>query len=553
MMLSMIFSLLMWGVIIFAVARSVTRGFGKNASWLRREVPLWEEKNIISKEQGDALLTLYKLKRAAAGKRMDMVKVLTLVGAIFVGLGVIFFVGSNWQRIPALMRTSMLLAVTLGALYAGYVYSFEKEGYFNLGKSLLLLASLFWGGTIALIGQIYNIPTSENWYIILLWAFPIVPLAVFYKNDYAHILASVLFVIWNFLYSGSNGAANYYYPLIVLLCMLPTAQDLVVSRRINIIGLVAASFYCCFNKYEWLSLMISVGLLACYLFRKQERAYLYSACLSFIFWNIAYFTVREGRPNLYFLLPVGYMFYLTYKDNIEKNLVLCLAGLIVGINLALSSFSYLFYYQFNGIQFIVLQSFLGLAVYSAGIVSRRRGYLFPVTYKISGYLVTFICVYLLAFKALLDEGGEASNSVYLFGSLALGAAIVLFMLDEIKSGNIKSRPDRIEFTAMAAALGGSLVLLMAPQAILLNTIVMNAVLVVFALCNIFLGVELKRPRIFTLGIVIFVLFIITRYIDVTWKLKEKSLFFIAGGLFILFLGTYLEKQRKKIIERMKAE
>jgi uncharacterized membrane protein len=549
----MIFSLLIWGAIIFAVVRSVTRGLRKNSSWLRREVPLWEEKNIISKEQGDALLTLYKLKRAAAGKRMDMAKALTLVGAIFVGLGVIFFVGSNWQRIPSLMRTSMLLAVTLGTLYAGYAYSFEKEGFSNLGKSLLLLASLFWGGTIALIGQIYNIPTSENWYIMLLWAFPIVPLAVFYKNDYVHILASVLFVIWNFLYSGSNGAANYYYPLIVLLCMLPTANDLIVSRRINIIGLVAASFYCCFYKYEWLALMISVGLLACYLFRKQERAYLYCACLSFIFWNIASFTVKEGRLNLYFLLPIGYIFYLTYKDNIEKNLVLCLAGLMVGINLALSSFSYLLYYQFDGLRFIAFQSFFGLAVYSVGIVSRRRGYLFPVTYKISGYLVTFICVYLLAFKALLGEWEEASNSVYFFGALALAGALVLFVLNEIKSGNIKSKPERIEFTAMAAALGGSLVLLMNPQAILLNTIVMNAVLVAFALCNIFLGVELKRPRIFTLGIVIFALFIITRYIDVTWKLKEKSLFFIAGGLFILFLGTYLEKQRKKIIERMKAE
>ncbi|MFA6217789.1 MAG: DUF2157 domain-containing protein [Candidatus Omnitrophota bacterium] len=552
MILSILLSLLTWGVIIFVIVKSVARAFKKPSSWLQREVPLWEEKNIISKEQGDAVLSLYKLKRVVAGKKMDMVKVLTLVGVIFVGLGVIFFVGSNWQRIPSLFRTAMLLAITIGTLYAGYIFSYEKDGFVNLGKSLLLLASLFWGGTIALIGQIYNIPTSENWYIILLWAFPIVPVALFFKNNYVHILASVLFIIWNFLYSGSNSIANYYYPLIIFLFMLPTAKNLILTRRINIIGLLLASFYCCFYKYEWLSLLISVGLLACYLAQKEERAYLYTACLSFIFWDITYFTVRQLQPNIYFLLPIGYMLYLTYKDTLEKNLVFCLAGLMIGINLALSSFSRMFNYPFDWLQFMVFQSFLGLSIYSVGIVSRRRGYLFPVIYKMFGYLVVFICVYLLAFKALLGEWTQTVNNIYLIGSLILTGIIALFLIDAVKCGDFKNKSRRIELTAILAAFAGNLVLLVSPHTLLLNTIVMNSVLVVFALCNIFLGVELKKHHIFTLGIVIFALFIITRYIDVTWKLKEKSLFFIAGGLVILFLGTFLEKQRKMIIERMKS-
>ena len=225
--------------------------------WLQRELPSWEQKNIINPEQGNAILGLYKLKRIESRGKMDMVKILTLVGAIFVGLGVIFFVASNWQRIPAHLRTFMLLSITLSTLYAGYLFSYEKKGFVQLGKSLCLLASLFWGGTIALIGQIYNIPASENWYIILLWAFPIVPVAIFLNNDYVHILASFLFVIWNFLYIVNNSVANYYYPVIIFALMLPTAKNLIISRRINIIGLVSASLYCCFNKYEWLALFIS--------------------------------------------------------------------------------------------------------------------------------------------------------------------------------------------------------------------------------------------------------------------------------------------------------
>lgn len=551
--LSIIMSLLWWAVIIFIIVKLVSGGRKRHYSWLQRELPLWEEKNIINKEQGDAVLNLYQLKRITARRKMDMVKILTLIGVIFVGLGVIFFVGSNWQRIPSHIRTILLLAITIATLYAGYLFSYEKEGFVNLGKSLLLLASLFWGGTIALIAQIYNIPTSENWYIMLLWAFPIVPIAILFGNDYVHILASVLFVIWNFLYSSDNNIANYYYPIIVFFLMLPTAKNLILSRRINIICLLSASLYCCFNKYEWVALLISAGLLVYYLTQREERAYLYAACLSFIFWDITYFTVRKQEPNLYFLLPLGFMLYLTYKDKIEKSLVFCLAGLIIGINLALSSASQLINYSFNALHFTIFQLLLGVSIYSVGIVSRNRGYLFPVIYKIFGYLVTFICVYLLAFKALLVEWAGGANNVYLFGSLILAGIITLLVLDEEKLGNFKNKSGRIELVALIAALTGSLILLLSPYSVLLNTIAMNSVLVVFALSSIFLGVELKKPPIFTLGIVIFTLFIITRYIDLTWALKEKSLFFIVGGLVILFLGTFLEKQRRKIIERMRSE
>lgn len=549
--LSIISSLVWWAVIIFIIVKLAGGRRKKYYSWLQRELPLWEEKNIINKEQGDAVLNLYKLNRITAKKKMDMVKVLTLIGAIFVGLGVIFFVGSNWQRIPAHVRTTLLLAVTIFTLYAGYIFSYEKEGFANLGKSLLLLASLLWGGTIALIGQIYNIPVDENWFIMLLWAFPIVPIAVFFRNNYVHILASVLLIIWNFLYSSSNSAANYYYPVFIFLVLLPASKDLVISRRINVIGLLSASLYCCFHKYEWLALLISVGLLACYLLRKEERAYLYASCLSFIFWNIAYFTVRQLQPNLFFLLPMGSMLYLTYRDNIEKNLCLCLAGLLVGLNLALSSVSQSLGYPFNPLHFTVFQLLLGILVYFAGIISRNRGYLFPVTYKVFGFLMAFICVYLLAFKAVLAEFNTGANNVYLFGSLVLAGVITLFILDERKSESFGNRPFRIELAALILALAASIILLVSPQKVLLNTIIMNSTLVFFALSSIFLGVELKRPAIFTSGIIMFTLFIITRYIDLTWALKEKSVFFIFGGLTILFLGTFLEKQRKKIIERMK--
>ena len=551
--LNIMLSLLWWGVIIFVLVKIFSGRRRKYYSWLQRELPVWEEKHLISKEQGDVLLGYYKLKRVALKKKMDMLKVLTLIGAIFVGLGVIFFVGSNWQRIPEHIRTTMLLGVTIATLYAGYIFSFEKRGFDNVGKSLLLLATLFWGGTIALIGQIYQIPADDNWFIMLLWVFPIIPVALFFKNDYVHILASVLLIIWNFLYSQSMSCANYFYPIFVLFIMLPTAHERMLSRRINIGGLVMASVYCSFNKYEWLSLLISAGLLASYLLRKEERAYLYAATVSCMSWDIVFFEARMQHPNFYFLVPIGFLFYLTYKDKVEKNLPLCLVGLMLGLHLALCSISERFHVQISPLQGIIFQAVLGMAAYTAGVVSRRKGYQFSLVYTVFGYSVAFICFYILAFRAVLDDQGAVTGNIYLFASLILTGIIALFITDEIKSEGFNVKANRIELSALIAALAGIMVISLTPKTALLNTVVMNAVLLVFALSSIFLGVELKKPRLFTLGIVIFVLFIVTRYVDVTWQLKEKSLFFIFGGLLILCLGTFLEKQRKKIIERMKSE
>jgi hypothetical protein len=332
--------------------------------------------------------------------------------------------------------------------------------------------------------------------------------------------------------------------------MLPTAKNLIISRRINIIGLLIASFYCCFDKNEWLALFISVGLLAYYAIQKEERVYLYTACLSFIFWAITFFTVREQQPNFYFLLPMGLILYLTYRDNIKENLVICLIGLMIWLNFVLASLSRLLGYEFVGGS-IIFQSFLAIIIYNVGIISQKRNFLFFDIYKVFGYLIVFACTYFLSFRSILERGGAELNQAYFYGSLFVLAVIMLLMIDEAREGYFKNKDTRLELVALVAAVLGNVITMIYPQSISVNTVVANAVLVIFALTNIFLGVEIKRPSVFTMGIIIFALFIITRYIDVGWQLKEKSLFFIVGGLVILSLGTFLEKQRRKIIERMK--
>jgi len=543
-------SLVFWLVVVLALLKFI---FGRRAKyrWLQHQLPAWEEKNIISQEQGNSILGLYKLKRIRLKTKMDMAKALSLVGAIFLGLGLIFFIAANWRILTPFIKTALLLLVTISTLYAGYFYSEKKEGSGYLGKNLLLLASAFWGATVILISQIYNIPVSENWYIVLIWAFPIVPIAVFFNNSYVHTLASLLFLIWNFLYMSSAHISNYFYPAIVFLVMLPAAKTMTACRRFNIAALLLAAASSVFIQSDRLTLFIGLGLLAYYLLQKNERGYFYAASLTLIFWAISYYAKHQLKPNYYYLLPAGFILYETYKEKIKENLVIFLAGLLIWMNLLLTSFSQMQYYGFDIINFISFQALTGAILYIAGMYSKNNGLPFSDVYKVFGYLVAFICVYILSFRGVLESTTASENQVYSCGSFVMIATIGTFIAYAmLQRRYFKSRPDRLELAALLALFLGASLLSKYPQAIKANLIMINAALVIFAIVNIFLGVEIKKPGLFTVGIITFALFIITRYIDAGWRLKERSLFFIVGGLIILLLGTFLEKQRRKVIERM---
>jgi len=550
-LLGLLFSVIFYGVIIIVIVKLLTGGKKRDHRWLKEEVPLWEKNNIISPQQSESILAFYNLKAAEPRKKMDMIKVLTLIGSIFVGIGVIFFIASNWEKMPHYIRTTLILGVTILTLYMGYFFSYMRTGYVNLGKSLLLLASLFWGGTIALIGQIYHLSTAQNWLITILWALPILPIAVFYGNQYVHIVASALLIIFNFSYSYDMSAANYYYPLLVLGLLLPTAKGFQASRYINIIGLIIASIYCTFLKYEWLSLLISLGLLGYYLLDGKKRPYLYAATISFICWAITYLTVRPTAPNLFFIIPMGGILYITYKDKSEENLLIALIGAYIWAHLMLYSFSRLFYQELSFVSYFILQLLLAMLTYIAGVISENEKYLFARIYKGSGYLLTFMCIYILSFRGVLEASNRAMDSVFFFFSFGITAAIVSWSVTAAQRGYFKSKVSQLELASLMSILFASAIATYNPFLIAANVVVLNAALVILALMSILIGVEMRDEMVFNSGIFIFVLFIITRYVDVGWRLKEKSLFFILGGLIIMALGASLEKQRRKIIEKMR--
>lgn len=126
------------------------------------------------------------------------------IGAILIGIGAILFVASNWEKIGDTIRILLLAGSTLSIHYTGYHLKYENQKYPRLGSSLLFLSALFFGASLFLIAQIYNI-NANNSTLVLIWFFGVFPLIYSYRSTAVAGLCSLLFYLWIYLlYSERN-------------------------------------------------------------------------------------------------------------------------------------------------------------------------------------------------------------------------------------------------------------------------------------------------------------------------------------------------------------
>ena len=178
----------------------------------RKEVTGWQKKGIISSSQAQAILAEYGLAEKPAKvsvpksdkKENKLITVISTIGALLIGLGVILFVGSNWQVIPTIAKLIILSGGTFATYFAGW--KLQYSGHPKAGHSLLFLGSLFTGATIFLVAQIFNIQANIHW-LLLLWFIAVAPLSYGFNSKPTLILSLLIFAGWLGFYIGQG--VNY--------------------------------------------------------------------------------------------------------------------------------------------------------------------------------------------------------------------------------------------------------------------------------------------------------------------------------------------------------
>jgi len=86
----------------------------------------------------------------------NFLEIVSILGAVLVGAGVISLVAANWQETSDTLRLTFIFIGMLGAYSAGGYARFRKDMVYT-GDALLLLGNIVFGAGIFLIGQIYNL------------------------------------------------------------------------------------------------------------------------------------------------------------------------------------------------------------------------------------------------------------------------------------------------------------------------------------------------------------------------------------------------------------
>ena len=126
------------------------------ATRLRADIARWREAGLIDASTAQALAQDVSANERAS---LSFGSILAMMAALLFGAAILIFVAANWEAIPRLARVAALFAVIAVGYVGGAVLKTRDHG--AIGEALWIVAAAAFGGSIALIGQMYHLSGDE--------------------------------------------------------------------------------------------------------------------------------------------------------------------------------------------------------------------------------------------------------------------------------------------------------------------------------------------------------------------------------------------------------
>jgi uncharacterized membrane protein len=440
-------------------------------------------RNILAAEGIDAETAL----QIHSGNKL--VRVISILGSILVALGVMLFLGKNWQIIPISIKLLIICTSTIAAYGAGYYVTFVRSDYKKMGSALFLLGAILYGAGIFLVAQMFHTNANPST-LFLLWTLGILPFAVFFKEELVFVLAAFVSMFWSgfvvfyenifFVFDSTRMPQTpHYWYLVVFVPML--ALTIMRDMKIGFASMIAM-FYIWFG--------ISLGMLS-----TNDDSLLGAICLFYLILGFIFIltarVVGEWRQNT--LTPILYFFgaaasavalYLLSWNEILYS---------IGKNLNFSGAPWFWF-----VTLLVLLAGLFLAYFVKGASSEHKTLLMR-----EGGILLLISVYTIVYWMF---PAEVSRSYYYGWSGEFHPYVLPW----------------------------------------------NVALLAFNVLLIIVGYFERKGWYINIGILFFLLHVMSRYFDVFALKLGTSFSFIIGGLLLLGLAVGLERYRRTLITNMKS-
>src|SRR5262245_17980364 len=143
---------------------------------LREQLTVWRDQGLIGPDQHDRLLASVIAPAAtprAVGRERKLgrgVTVLSNLGAIVLGAGLLTFFASNWIEFDRAAKVASLFALTLFFYVAGFELTQPSGLSFpKLGIALVFLGCVMFGVDIVLLALIYDLTAEHAWSFLMNW------------------------------------------------------------------------------------------------------------------------------------------------------------------------------------------------------------------------------------------------------------------------------------------------------------------------------------------------------------------------------------------------
>ncbi len=216
---------------------------------LTADLPNWQQSGWVTRDGAAAILDSVPIGRSV----FTLAGVVATLGGLLFGLGVIAFVGANWDEIPRLMRFALLAAAL--ALAYGVAGVLERRKLHVFAEVALLVAGLVFAAAIALVGQSYHL-SGEFADAIMLWLIGIFGAALMTGSPTMTVLGLIGAGYWTWTVTFDLHAAPHWAGLVPVLIggAIATAID---SRNARVVAVLALFFWIALaiisngDRYNW--------------------------------------------------------------------------------------------------------------------------------------------------------------------------------------------------------------------------------------------------------------------------------------------------------------
>lgn len=163
----------------------------KHAAWLRQELGLWLQDGLIDQTTAAAIAARYP---ASSGRSWGQF-ILTAIGSLIFGLGIMLFFAYNWAAMPKAAKLALIFSGLLLSHGTAWWLRRKPADHANLIEGLHLLGTMIFGAGIWLIAQIYHLdehyPTA-----LLVWGLGALCLGWAIPSVIQGLMATVLITVW---------------------------------------------------------------------------------------------------------------------------------------------------------------------------------------------------------------------------------------------------------------------------------------------------------------------------------------------------------------------